>query len=463
MKSAGLTRYALVIESFLWYGYLVLLLGVSFFSVRYESDAWLKFGAVFYTFCVIYLIALLAGANFNQSAISAARIPILLSLLMLAWLAVQFLVPISNDFYHQIFNSSTTPEWFKHDGRISIEPQTTRMVFLSQAFIFFWLLITLSFITNRRRINELIITIMLIGLMHALIGIYAKLDNLILVDRQALDGHFNVARGLFVNRNHYASFICITLIGAITYFIKSLMHEWRQQRLLLAILDVVLSPKLFYFSAIVIGVIALLFSQSRAALFGFLFAFFSIVLVFITFDKRVINKGRVLPLLCISIVVIGYFFGQELVQRLSVQGVSIGERIDQWKITWVAIQNSPLFGYGAGSYSTVFQIYREHDALRQVVFDQSHNEYLHLWLEQGAIGLGLFICFIAVLFYKTIKAYQVRYSTLVNALAISGVVVIISVLTQALVDFNLQILNIRCFFFVIIGLMFASISLQKEN
>ena len=303
----------------------------------------------------------------------------------------------------------------------------------------------------------------MIGLLHALVGLYAKFDNLILVDKQALDGHFDVARGLFINRNHYAAFISLTLLGAITYFLKGLMQEPYQRRPLLIALDLMLSPRVIYMAAAIVGVIALMLSESRAGLFGFVSAFFIVILLVTFLDKKVMRRRVVFIILALLMTSFYVLFGDNMMVRLSTEGFSVGERLPQWEITWAAILDAPLQGFGVGSYSTVFQVYREQSDLRQVVFDQSHNEYLQIWLEQGLIGLVLFCGLVSVVLIALAKTYRNSSSTLVSAIMISVLVVILSTLAQSMVDFNLQIMNIRCFFFVIIALMYCTTSLLKKT
>lgn len=465
LVSFSLTKESLLlrVEHLLWAIYLLFLVGLSFLSFRYESRSWVYFAGLFYLYCSVYLLVLLAGVNFNRKALYVARVPVILLLLMLLWVITQALLPIPNKLYTSLFISGTVPSWFDPRLTFSTVPKITHWLFFTNLFVLFWFVLTLAVITTRQRVKQLLVTIILIGLFHALIGLYAKFGNLILVDQQAVDGHFNVARGLFVNRNHYASFISITLVGAITYFLKGLMHEWQQRKPLLAILDLLLSPKIIYISATMVGLIALILSQSRAGLFGLICAFFIVFSLLIVFDKRFYRKRIVLIVLAILFVGLFQFFGQDILSRLSTEGFTLGERLLQWKITWAAIVDAPILGYGAGSYSTIFQIYREHEDLRQVVFDQSHNEYLQLWLEQGIIGFALFMAFIVVVIRQSVKMYQRSPSSLVSALSVSSMIVVLAALAQAMVDFNLQIINIRCFFFVIIGLMFASISLLKEK
>ena len=103
----------------------------------------------------------------------------------------------------------------------------------------------------------------------------------------------------------------------------------------------------------------------------------------------------------------------------------------------------------------MFQVFREHGDFRQVLFNQAHNDYLHIWLEQGIVGLGLWLALMTVVLRQAFKTFSHSVSTLVAGAALAGSIVILAALLQSLVDFNLHIINIRLYFFVIMACMFA--------
>lgn len=452
------------IDSLFWYAYLGLLVVISLLSVRYGNRDWLQLASLFYFFCAFYLVLILAGAQYNKQALYAARLPIAIFAIMLAWMLIQCIAPISSHyFFTTIFNVAAKPDWFSPEYYLSVDPWRSQWILFSNLFVFCGFCLTLAMTTSRKRVKQLLVAIILIGLLHAFIGLYAKFDNLILVDKKAVDGHFDAARGLFVNRNHYASFISLTLFGALSYFLKGLMQEEHDRKPTLIALDLLLSPNVVYITATVVGLIALILSESRAGLFGLTGAFIVIVTFAALYDERVSRKGMIFVVIFLLLVCLYLIFGQNIMTRLSEQGFSLGERLIQWQITWQAILDAPLLGYGAGSYATVFQAYREHIELRQVIFDQAHNEYLQLWLEQGLFGLFLFVMLMAVVINHMLKTFIKSPSRLMKALMISGLIVIIASLLQSAVDFNLQIINIRCFFFVIIALMYVAVSFSSKR
>jgi len=455
----ALSRYA---ELLLWYTYLAMLVWLSFVTARYENIVWLHFASVFFCFFAVYVICIALGAPFNKRALLLSRVPMALSALTVIWLLLQASLPIINSAHVILFPADYIADWLAPSFTLSIDSARTGRLAFFNLFVLSWFVVSLAIIRKRQRIMQLLFIIMLIGLFHALVGIYSKMIGRHLVEASALDGHWSYARAWFVNRNHFASFISLSLITSMAYFVRQLIRGSDKRRLL-ALLDLLLSPKLFYLIAPIVGVVAIFASQSRAGVLGLVMAFF-IVYCFLGFSDSSLGKHwKKITALFGSFLILFVLFGQDTLQRLLAGSVSIGERLDQWAITWQAIKQAPLAGYGGGNYTAVFQIFRGTEELRQVVFDQSHNDYLHLWLEQGLIGLALWLSLIGVAVASAVRAYHRSQSTLVRALLLSGLVVITATLMQSLVDFNLQIVNIRCYFFVIIALLYVARSLPQQK
>ncbi|MFT6006327.1 MAG: hypothetical protein ACI9SX_001301 [Pseudoalteromonas tetraodonis] len=104
-------------------------------------------------------------------------------------------------------------------------PELTKWMFLSSIFELVLFLIALCLIDTRLRLKQLLVLLMLVGLVHCTIAIVAKFGNLYLVDVKQLDGHFDAARGFFINRTHLAAFRSLTLIGAMSFQMRILIRN----------------------------------------------------------------------------------------------------------------------------------------------------------------------------------------------------------------------------------------------
>jgi O-antigen ligase len=103
---------------------------------------------------------------------------------------------------------------------------------------------------------------------------------------------------------------------------------------------------------------------------------------------------------------------------------SIGTRVIFAQNTFQLIQQEPLFGYGTSSFKNVYSTHaaaRYHDWRGEPTSDP-HNQYLFVWLENGLIGLLIFLAYIytAVRQGATLQPYgAIGASVLVAFAAVS--------------------------------------------
>ncbi len=466
--SHQLSRAIPILDAFIWYSYLLILIAVSFLNGFYSSKIWLFVSACIYCLCVLCAFSAINGGRCNWRGLIAAKYMLVLLAAMLVLLLLQMAIPISYPMEHLLFSNSlfdgTPPEWFQPNARWSIVPHKTRWLFTSEILIFSIFTLSIVLLVSRRRLKQLLFVFLLVGLTHALIGIFAKYGQLSLVDTKQLDGHFSAARAWFINRNHFAAFVSLCLVGALAYQLKNLASQTRRSFRSLFI-NQLLSFKSVYLLGLIVGLVGLVLSQSRA---GFLSLLVSMFLVFLSVGKttlaNTIKLQRRSVLLPIGVIVttILVYFGGELLTRFSSDSL-LGERTAQWSLTWQAIKPVWLIGYGGNSYADVFQTVRGYEDFRQVLFNQAHNDYLHIWLEQGLLGLSLWLGLLMLAIRNAYIGIANTTSTLVSATLISSLVVIFAALAQSLVDFNLQILNIRYYFFVIISLLFSVPTIRQRK
>lgn len=110
-------------------------------------------------------------------------------------------------------------------------------------------------------------------------------------------------------------------------------------------------------------------------------------------------------------------------------------------ITWKMIQERPLLGRGLNTFGRDFFSYRAETEYGRGLpmvnqpgaFRQVHNEYLQVWEELGAVGLGLFLALLGLPVWRTARgAFQTgdpQKSYWRGILSIGGVYVAISCLT----------------------------------
>lgn len=443
--------YGDVIRSSSWISYLILTASASFLFGGFFDQVWLLFGLVFYVWLCIYVASLRSGSRFNRRALTRARIVVLLMVFSALWLFAQLVLPMENPLlaYLKLVEESDTASWgwFNSEVGWSSAPDRGFRLALSEIFFVTVLVASISIIDTRARLKQFMLLLSLTGLVHASIGLVALYGGIHLIEIQKIDGHWGAARGLFVNRNHFAALLVICLAGSFAQLIYATSFAYRQQGRLFSrhLLNV---RNFIAVLCLVVSLIALIESQSRGALLGLIVG----ALIYI----RVRANWFILLSFCVLLVIIFLLVGDELIARLGQGFLSFGERSEQWRVSVKAISNAPFLGYGGGSYATVFQIFREHTEFRDVIFSQAHNLYLHMWLERGVFGLLFWLSVLVIAYKKLHSAMNKSVSLAVTSSLRAGGIVLTAALVQSLVDYNLQVLNIRYFFFCVLGVVFAA-------
>ena len=453
-------------DTLIWIIFLVLQVAISFNNTLFSSNEWWWCAAIVYALLSLSLVSASFGGKANIPAIVNSKYLLLLLVLSLIWIVLSLFLPLANPASALIAQSSQalvdTPEWYQINRPWSFTPQKSFLLLLSEFTVFAFLILALLVLSSRQRVLQLLMVISLVGVVHALIGIGFKYSNLHLVDLKQLDGHYSAARAWFVNRNHYAAFLSLSLVGGLCLIFRSLF-DFHQSELRSA--TVFAMRLVFALTTLLLILVAIILSESRA---GFLSILLGLGFLLLVLNQR-IKQGKKfwLSLLLIAtfIVIALTFFGSNLLSRFSLDTGILGERIVQWQLTWQIIKQQWFFGYGANSYADVFQLFRTDEPLREVIYNQAHNDYLHIWLELGLFGLLLWILFLGRVIFTGIGILKTHGDLFFISTTVACLSVLSAALLQSLVDFNLQILNIRFYFFAIIAvvLVLPTISQSCSN
>lgn len=103
---------------------------------------------------------------------------------------------------------------------------------------------------------------------------------------------------------------------------------------------------------------------------------------------------------------------------------SMGIRIIMWTNTWDIIQAHPILGTGSGDYQYVYgDLVSNIEGWRGTWVEDPHQQYLHIWAEQGLVALCLFLGFLCVCFFSLSQHWTHRIAlTLLIATALNSFV-----------------------------------------
>ncbi len=214
---------------------------------------------------------------------------------------------------------------------------------------------------------------------------------------------------VFVNPNHFGSFMALTLPLALGFYLQNLTGWMR----------------LFTVLTVVLLYAGLLLSGSRGAWAG---AGVGVLIVFVGCLLRLPRCDRaylVRPLIGLFalICIITWSLNYKPIMKTAGKAVTMKERalssknvlgagVEQdssinhryfiWRVSWDMIRSAPWTGIGYGKYQEYFPQFR--DSLKaqsrfsslnigqqQEITPYAHNEYLHWWAENGLLGLFGFL------------------------------------------------------------------------
>ncbi|MCC6212142.1 MAG: O-antigen ligase family protein [Burkholderiales bacterium] len=348
---------------------------------------------------------------------------------------------------------------------LSVDPHATYVFWLKSCAYAAAFALTLLLVRGRRRLAWLCGAIVASGLVQAF---YGSLLHLAKVDMEILGmpiQHAAQASGGFVNRNHLAGLLEMSLAVGIGLMIGQLedrpRRSWREfvhdtARLLL-------SGKAMLRLVLVIMVVALVMTRSRmgnTAFFASLLAAGAIGLAL----SRHAPRGTVLligSLIAIDVALIGAWFGVEhTMQRIAETTVKdVEERVEPGLDALRILADYPLFGTGAGTFYAAYPAYRRPEINAQ--FDHAHNDFLQFLAETGLVGAGLMTLFVLTALACALLAQARRRDPLARGVAFGVTMGVIAIGIHSTVDFNLQIPANAFLFTILLALGWLSLSLNR--
>lgn len=350
---------------------------------------------------------------------------------------------------------------------LSLDPHASLLYWLRSCgyAIAFFLAIVLC--RHRMRVQVLAYTIVLSGLVQAVYGGMLHLSAVDLTLFGERIEHGTQASGGFVNRNHLAGFLEMTLAVGIGLMIANLEdsapRSWR--RFARDIAQVILSPKAPLRIFLVVMVVALVMTRSRmgnTAFFASLIVAGSVALVL----SRHATRSTVIliaSLIVVDIFIVGAWFGVEkTVQRIEqTTRRDVEERVEPGAYALDLARDYPVFGSGPGTFYSAFTRYRGEDIL--AFYDHAHNDYVQFFTDTGAIGVALAGSFALMALVCAVLAQARRRDRLARGIAFGVVMGTCSIAIHSTVDFNLQIPANAFTFTLLLALGWVSLHLDRKN
>jgi len=358
-------------------------------------------------------------------------------------------------------DAGVDPGWIT----LSIDPHASRVSLvktLAYVAIFF---LTLALASRRSRVAQLAEILVYAALLQSIYAVLMHLAGTKSDYFGVMIRHGDSASGTFVNRNHFAGYLEMSLAIGFGLLIAGLsdrsVDTWK--KFVRATLEWILSPKMVLRLTLCVLVIALTTTHSRmgnAAFFSSLLVAGAIGIALSRYATR--NTVLLLAsLIAIDLFVVGSWFGVEkLAQRIgetTVQDVEVREEPPKYALDLML--DYPVFGAGPGSFYLAFAPYRTETI--QAFFDHAHNDYVEFGAESGIAGLLVLATLVILSLGAALRAQWERRDPLMRGIAFASIMGITSILIHSWVDFNLQIPANAALFMVLLA--FAWISLYVDR
>jgi O-antigen ligase len=400
---------------------------------------------------LVWSVGWLTGSARWPRAVWRAKWPLIALVLFVGWGGVKLLSGVGIE----------TVDW-----------QASLDAFLLSLGLLMMALLTILLVRSRRRALLVLYTLALAGLLQALYGSFLMFNGLDFgFPDQRMFGH-RVAKGTFVNRNHYANILVLALSAGSGLLLAQMNlrgGENMRQRLR-SLLQATLGPKARLRIYMVVMVIALVLTRSRMGNTAF-FAAFTMVGLFALWRLRKPSRPLmilVVSVLVIDIFVVGTWFGVEKVIDRIQESVQVQDdqwvvkdknRIDADRESLDIISKAPVAGFGGGTFYTVSPAWRGDD---QQFMDHTHNDYLEFLVEYGLVGGGLLAWFLVLCLRQAARGLSDRDRAKQFGICFAGLMAMVAMMIHATVDFSLQIPANALWFVVLCMLPFTTCNINKR-
>lgn len=362
--------------------------------------------------------------------------------LPLDWL--QTLSPTTAKLYQSAFDTLTLQEPSK-TATFSLNSGQSLNRGLFSLACFGIIILLQQVITSRKRLRIFCYTIVLSGVFQAVYGVMMTLTGVEYLFLTPKASYLGNATGTFVNRNHLAGYLEMSLsvgIGLLLGLPKKTSSSpinWRGT--VRVIIQILLSEVAILRGLLIIMVIGLLMTHSRmgnAAFFNALLITGAIALLSSKHFRRPGFYAILISIILIDIALLGSLFDLEkVVDRLESTGLDTEKRDEVVRYALNMIPDFWLFGSGASTFAYVFPKYAQE--YLGAFYDFAHNDYLQIFVELGLIGSLPLALYVAVAIWRSGRLMKLQRSSTAGGIGFGCIMAATCLMIHSSVDFNLQI------------------------
>jgi O-antigen ligase len=325
--------------------------------------------------------------------------------------------------------------------------------------------LTLALVNRRPRVLLLARALVYAAVAHSVYAVLMHLSGAQGEFFGAVINHGAQASGTYVNRNHFAGYLEMTLalgIGLLIAGISSRRADtWK--RFFRDTLEWVLSPKMVLRLSLCVLVIALTTTHSRMGNTAFFASLLVAGVIGIALSRHATRNTVLLlaSLVVIDLLIVGSWFGVEKLARRIEETTAreVQQREEPAAHTLGMIRSYPALGAGPGTFYVTFEAYRPEAVVDY--YDYAHNDYAQFAAESGMLGLGLLGLFVVLSLVTALRGQWERRDPLMRGMSFASIMGVTAILIHSAVDFNLQIPANAAYFMILLA--FGWISLHHDR
>jgi len=295
-----------------------------------------------------------------------------------------------------------------------------------------------------------------VGVIYAIAGLsiyWSGEDPQWLFGGQAL---LHDVRGTFVNRNHFATWVGLTILCAIARSYQALSvpvvkpYSVPQDRP--ARVEEFILRAWKPMTGLLLMVTALVLTHSRG---GFVSTLVAAVILWLILDRRgaarrALSRASVAAAILIASISF-YLTSEVLLDRINRTDITSEERLAVFADVGRGIADNSVLGFGYGTFADSFRLYDRNESL--VHYDRAHNTWLENAFELGIPAASALFLSIAGFALICIRGLRRRHRDWVYPAAGASASVLVGL--HATVDFSLQIPAVAMLYACILGIAVA--------
>jgi O-antigen ligase len=336
-------------------------------------------------------------------------------------------------------------------GSLSFDPYSTRLALVQVFALLVYFAAALAYIDSPKRLRLVARVVTVFGFALALFGLvqhFSSPNKIYWLKELPQSTPF----GPFYNRHHFAGYMELAMALPLGLLFSGAVERDKRP--------------LYIFAAAFMG-IALVVTNSRGGLVA-MAAEIVFLLILTGFRrggegveegargarlKALVVRAGLAFVMVLALVGGALFFGGEAALSRIVGTVNLDDpttgRAHFWSMTLHIIKDHPLAGTGLGSFGLAYTRYDTRNGLYRL--EQTHNDYLQLASDAGAVGVALGLFFVVVLFRSGLARRETE-DLFRRGVSTGALVGCFAVLVHSFFDFTLHTTSNALLFLVLAAL-----------